>query len=102
MIRRPPRSTLFPYTTLFRSMKDVKEVEGHKNSYGDWPPPDWKLHAVPDAHFLDGQNPLSQTGVLNFAKAPLLDIDVDNVVLRSAGGKVPELFNVTWPKAIAP
>src|SRR3712207_7984364 len=23
MIRRPPRSTLFPYTTLFRSKKDV-------------------------------------------------------------------------------
>src|SRR2546422_3517674 len=23
MIRRPPRSTLFPYTTLFRSEKDV-------------------------------------------------------------------------------
>src|SRR3989441_10682156 len=22
MIRRPPRSTLFPYTTLFRSMRD--------------------------------------------------------------------------------
>src|SRR2546427_7411790 len=29
MIRRPPRSTLFPYTTLFRSMRgwiDEKEV----------------------------------------------------------------------------
>src|ERR1051326_9567285 len=25
MIRRPPRSTLFPYTTLFRSVLDVKE-----------------------------------------------------------------------------
>src|SRR3712207_8052747 len=24
MIRRPPRSTLFPYTTLFRSPEDVK------------------------------------------------------------------------------
>src|SRR3712207_8454533 len=24
MIRRPPRSTLFPYTTLFRSMPKVK------------------------------------------------------------------------------
>src|SRR5690242_21132772 len=24
MIRRPPRSTLFPYTTLFRSQKDVQ------------------------------------------------------------------------------
>src|SRR5256885_12046139 len=27
MIRRPPRSTLFPYTTLFRSMG--LEAEGH-------------------------------------------------------------------------
>src|SRR3989449_10673611 len=25
MIRRPPRSTLFPYTTLFRSLRDVIE-----------------------------------------------------------------------------
>src|SRR5688572_32471688 len=25
MIRRPPRSTLFPYTTLFRSMADVED-----------------------------------------------------------------------------
>src|SRR5258705_12792960 len=24
MIRRPPRSTLFPYTTLFRSISDLK------------------------------------------------------------------------------
>src|SRR2546429_6378296 len=27
MIRRPPRSTLFPYTTLFRSGADVGRVE---------------------------------------------------------------------------
>src|SRR3712207_6900951 len=26
MIRRPPRSTLFPYTTLFRSDDDLREV----------------------------------------------------------------------------
>src|SRR2546422_11288581 len=26
MIRRPPRSTLFPYTTLFRSPQDVIEL----------------------------------------------------------------------------
>src|SRR2546430_12340051 len=25
MIRRPPRSTLFPYTTLFRSYRDFEE-----------------------------------------------------------------------------
>src|SRR2546430_8565825 len=33
MIRRPPRSTLFPYTTLFRSLHQfggrVADVEGH-------------------------------------------------------------------------
>src|ERR1039458_1197169 len=27
MIRRPPRSTLFPYTTLFRSLIDYRRVE---------------------------------------------------------------------------
>ena len=27
MIRRPPRSTLFPYTALFRSLNDVSFVE---------------------------------------------------------------------------
>src|SRR5690554_7455217 len=28
MLRRPPRSTLFPYTTLFRSIVGVGSVEG--------------------------------------------------------------------------
>src|SRR2546430_9924415 len=27
MIRRPPRSTLFPYTTLFRSLSGLREVQ---------------------------------------------------------------------------
>src|SRR2546422_2038691 len=36
MIRRPPRSTLFPYTTLFRSrvqlaVRDAVEPEGHES-----------------------------------------------------------------------
>src|SRR3989442_10495159 len=29
MIRRPPRSTLFPYTTLFRSLRDASGRQGH-------------------------------------------------------------------------
>src|SRR2546430_13313941 len=28
MIRRPPRSTLFPYTTLFRSLRAADDVHG--------------------------------------------------------------------------
>ena len=31
MIRRPPRSTLFPYTTLFRSAEASQEVEFESN-----------------------------------------------------------------------
>src|SRR3712207_3192688 len=30
MIRRPPRSTLFPYTTLFRSPRDVHDRRVHR------------------------------------------------------------------------
>src|SRR3712207_8731437 len=33
MIRRPPRSTLFPYTTLFRSFKTLKDLEGKKVNF---------------------------------------------------------------------
>src|SRR5260370_4581378 len=29
MIRRPPRSTLFPYTTLFRSLRRRDVLDGH-------------------------------------------------------------------------
>src|SRR3712207_9359462 len=34
MIRRPPRSTLFPYTTLFRSHRD-RPVERHHRARGE-------------------------------------------------------------------
>src|SRR5438128_9530836 len=32
MIRQPPRSTLFPYTTLFRSMPDRVEARSKKGN----------------------------------------------------------------------
>src|SRR3712207_6964225 len=35
MIRRPPRSTLFPYTTLFRSVDDpVKRLDNMSMAWG--------------------------------------------------------------------
>src|SRR5688572_32699820 len=36
MIRRPPRSTLFPYTTLFRSSAAHGEVGGRPEVVEDW------------------------------------------------------------------
>src|SRR5258708_28034104 len=37
MIRRPPRSTLFPYTTLFRSaeLNELVQVEGLLGEFAD-------------------------------------------------------------------
>src|SRR3712207_8830929 len=34
MIRRPPRSTLFPYTTLFRSSRDLLSASTAPSSLG--------------------------------------------------------------------
>src|SRR3989449_10912725 len=36
MIRRPPRSTLFPYTTLFRSYRDLPVLMNQWNSVVRW------------------------------------------------------------------
>src|SRR5258705_7837963 len=36
MIRRPPRSTLFPYTTLFRSLAEVARLTGAKSAVTDY------------------------------------------------------------------
>src|SRR5258706_16236041 len=48
MIRRPPRSTLFPYTTLFRSLKIILD-----NVIGAREPPGWVRHA---ASWMPGQS----------------------------------------------
>src|SRR2546422_8448545 len=36
MIRRPPRSTLFPYTTLFRSQSQITLRRGGPPGQGQW------------------------------------------------------------------
>src|SRR5438105_10431376 len=35
MIRRPPRSTLFPYTTLFRSQNRILARQAHQHDEAD-------------------------------------------------------------------
>src|SRR3712207_7072364 len=54
MIRRPPRSTLFPYTTLFRSPprgSRARQWYGRRDLSGRPPrptaPPQWPLAAAP-------------------------------------------------------
>src|SRR2546425_7078528 len=45
MIRRPPRSTLFPYTTLFRSRADVRDRPRAGSRDADPEPPVGVLEA---------------------------------------------------------
>src|SRR3712207_6938226 len=74
MIRRPPRSTLFPYTTLFRSAVGLREGLEYAREHlrGD-------AHArVPHAHHHAGAAALDH---YRYAAAPLRVLDgvVDEV-----------------------
>src|SRR5256712_6298738 len=93
MIRRPPRSTLFPYTTLFRSDVVGRRIEGHPDdvrvSLGF---PD---NVALDATIHDDDGPLANAGVtFDLATADLGD-EVPRVRVRGgpdltrAGLQVP-------------
>src|SRR5258705_4460420 len=75
MIRRPPRSTLFPYTTLFRSLKKEHRVPGS---------------GVLTTHFSDGATfPLRDAVRLMIAVS---DNTATNLVLEQTGiGPVNEV-----------
>src|SRR3712207_8198638 len=47
MIRRPPRSTLFPYTTLFRSAGSVRDAHCKRRRL----PEDTGVEPLPGLHF---------------------------------------------------
>src|SRR5260221_10797412 len=46
MIRRPPRSTLFPYTTLFRSEATTRSSGRHGSSMARAGDPSWRHAAI--------------------------------------------------------
>src|SRR3990167_2585365 len=62
MIRRPPRSTLFPYTTLFRSLHrrihahDCPDGKDIHDSDGDQLDQSGEAHRAEDAVEVDGGN----------------------------------------------
>src|SRR2546430_12706629 len=58
MIRRPPRSTLFPYTTLFRSLRCLDAVR-HSEL-----PQEFSPEVVVHAHHADAEEFGAERGVL--------------------------------------
>src|SRR3712207_7233032 len=73
MIRRPPRSTLFPYTTLFRSW-------GRRDGEGDR---DGGSAARPDAEPGTGRSPGALLGDLLYSAAPRLRSEEHTSELQS-------------------
>src|SRR5438034_7847380 len=65
MIRRPPRSTLFPYTTLFRSGQERLEDVAH------------------------GDRAASRTAAAVRLRERLVQVDVDDVEAHVAGSRDP-------------
>src|SRR2546430_8538545 len=53
MIRRPPRSTLFPYTTLFRSQRQEGKQPGYDDKDDDAPFLDLTLRPCYRRHAID-------------------------------------------------
>src|SRR2546430_13883700 len=92
MIRRPPRSTLFPYTTLFRSAIPLMKAAG-----GGW---------IVNISSLAGKNPFSggagynasKFGLNGFTEAMMLDHRNDNVrVSYIMPGSVDTHFSARQP-----
>ena len=84
MIRRPPRSTLFPYTTLFRSDRTA-EVDGADfSSDGKWLAvgADSEVHVYRVSDFTLVHNFAHEKGAVNH-----LDFNHDNTLLASCASK---------------
>src|SRR5256885_17233673 len=58
MIRRPPRSTLFPYTTLFRSASpSPPRVAARNEAYGSSSLRSWKVSSTSQSRHSDTRIP---------------------------------------------
>src|SRR3712207_8964510 len=68
MIRRPPRSTLFPYTTLFRSRRGCRQGAGAREREG---PPARRGQAHPQGRLRAGPAGQPRGGVVATGGLPI-------------------------------
>src|SRR2546426_1891164 len=112
MIRRPPRSTLFPYTTLFRSpdCRAARDAEGfrgdvaHHRDSGDAPGSDLRPHAAGTLMRI-----LSVVGARpNFMKLAPVDRefarrrDVEHVIVHTGQHYDPEMSDLFFEERWIP
>src|SRR2546430_4296533 len=91
MIRRPPRSTLFPYTTLFRSRSWGEVSEGGRS-----PPPSHLARRRSEEHTSELQ---SQSNLVCRLLLEKKNFDLQFLHERLLFGVVEELHNRRFPFA---
>src|SRR3712207_9568833 len=96
MIRRPPRSTLFPYTTLFRSRTFVV-VEVYGSFQGSFHPVDAeKFHILEQLVFDGVVYPLGHSVVLRIPGFGHADLDAQALQARSEERRVGKECRSRW------
>src|SRR2546422_6588442 len=108
MIRRPPRSTLFPYTTLFRSLKGLLPMHGVENpSRGAAPvrsvssPPHGFMAWAPNGLLPAPSVPPGVVRVDVIAYSPTEVLEESDVTVGRAR-ELTEKYPVTWIDIIDP
>src|SRR5260370_10134950 len=113
MIRRPPRSTLFPYTTLFRSRSippgghlfDVVAVTRQRIHHGDLLDGeirhDLDVVLLHDQHFLDPHAVAETLAVLGLEREGHALLDLDRMVQRPDAREHLRII-LRYPHGVAP
>src|SRR5256885_12928116 len=96
MIRQPPRSTLFPYTTLFRSIDETAEGEGVLHGTGHFPflgaggdelsprPPPREASFAAERHVLRDRHRLAELETLERADRKSTRLNSSHLVISYA------------------
>src|SRR5256885_16947799 len=95
MIRRPPRSTLFPYPTLFRSLHEVAQPPG----YGPALPADIEAQVESDLVVTAAAGVELGSGRAGQLRHPALDGGIDAAVERrvtEGAGEDPAEPHAPW------
>src|SRR5689334_23738192 len=86
MIRRPPRSTLFPYTTLFRSQRVEARLRGDARERGEGAIDD--AHALLGGHDVGGDLPAGRVVGVEVDRQPDLRPDRKSTRLNSSHSSI--------------
>src|SRR3712207_8206220 len=90
MIRRPPRSTLFPYTTLFRSLVVGAIMEGFQTVPGGSPPRTYgQVEAPQELHDVSTETQLELVDtVVGVVLVAILRLDRKSTRLNSSHANI--------------